>query len=371
MNLLIIEIINFRNLQVTSLALHPEINILVGGNGQGKSNFMEAVSYLGTGRSWRGARDADIARWGATFWRIEGRTNEHHLALAYQVDSRRKLIWIDGIVQPGRQALFGHLPAVLFTPEDLQLVKAAPEYRRYFIDQLLSQVQPGYTARWLAYQRVLRQRNRLLAARSSSRELAPWDAQLVTSGSWLIEARLGVLCRLAGSVRYYYGVLAGVPEDALAITYASSVFPLDLLSGFPPAGQTEVEAAFWSALGAQKKREMARGITMVGPHRDDLGLLLEGHPARFFASQGQQRLLAVALRLAAQQLLADTYYQQPLVLLDDIFSELDPQHCHQVATAIGRQGQAIITAPDLSYLPGEIREAAGLTLHVDKGCIKG
>lgn len=355
-----INLVNFRNLNVDGLGLAPGLNLIVGENGQGKSNFLEAIYYLGTGRSWRDTRDAHLVRWEADFLRVEGQSQHHRLAVAYQVAPPHKFLWVNGISQRQLEALLGCLPVVIFTPGDLQIVKGNPEGRRRFIDQMLGQVQRGYINHWMNYQRVLRQRNRLLGQirqrHSAVRQLEPWDVQLVQEGSYLLQSRLISLQQVAEITDYYYSLLISQPCRKLRLAYSSDVVPVE----FGPAelpDLSRINESFWHTLQKKKDQEIARGITLVGPQRDDLLFCLEGREMRFFASQGQQRLLAFALRLAVREILRTSQGQEPILLLDDIFSELDATGRQRVATAIGRGGQIFLSTPEPASLPGAMLTA--------------
>jgi DNA replication and repair protein RecF len=256
--------------------------------------------------------------------------------------------------------LLGLLRVTVFAPDDLQLAKGGPAERRGYLDELLVAITPRYEAARADFERVLRQRNALLrrgmAGEDSVSTLAVFDDQLVRAGGELVRGRLRLVDRLSGRLRDAYRALAGGPADVTA------VYEAEWAEGAVPADAGAVEELLRAALAARRRQELDRGVTLVGPHRDEWRLRIDGLDARTHASQGEQRTLALALRLAGHRVCTEMVGAEPVLLLDDVFSELD----HARAAALVEHlpaGQTLITTT--APLPAGIRPE--LRLRVDDG----
>ncbi|HHW14304.1 MAG TPA: DNA replication/repair protein RecF, partial [Firmicutes bacterium] len=351
--------------------------LLVGENAQGKSNLLEAVYLLATGRSYRGAAEGELTRWGAAGFGVRGvvrRTyGEVVLEVSYQID-RRKRVRVNGADVRRLSELFGYLTAVIFSPEDLQLVKGAPVHRRRFLDLELAQIDPAYRQDLIDYHQVLSQRNNLLKGASPAPgELAVWEEQLAAVGA-RIQARrsraAAVLSRLAAEV---HRRITGGREE-LRLTYLAAVGPGAVR--IPVVGEGG-GAAEWPAaefrqrlteeLARVRPAELRRGMTLLGPHRDDLLLEIDGSLARSFASQGQQRTAALALKLGELEFMQAETGEYPLLLLDDVLSELDEGRRRFLLQAAGERTQLFVTTTSLRSLPpGEIQRAALFSVRQGK-----
>ena len=351
------------------LALHGE-------NASGKSTIMEAIALLSTTRSPRTSTDREMIAWesGAEFGfppyaRIEGTvqrsTGEVDLEIgiaAEHADSpnARKQLKLNGR-SVRATTMVGQLRSVLFTPEDVALVTGPPSDRRRYLDLTLCQIDSGYMRSLSTYARVLTQRNSLLKrfqkdgvnARSAhvAQELRYWDDELVEHGSAIIAMRAQSVAQLSIVSADEYGLLDG---GVLALAYVPEL-GVDSIDPGTVAARDAAAFALREVLEHRRSDEVRRGVTLSGPHRDDLAIDIGGHSAASFASRGQQRLAVLALKLGEATLMADASGESPLVLLDDILSELDERHRGQVLErASSLHAQMLITSTDRSLLEGPI-----------------
>ncbi|MGE5509430.1 MAG: DNA replication/repair protein RecF [Chitinophagales bacterium] len=369
-----LRLADFRNYHGLEISFRDGVNLLVGENAQGKSNLLEAVYLLATGRSYRGAADSDLVRWGTEGFAVRGHVvrgdGEVYLEVTYHSE-RRKRIRVNETDVRRLSELFGYLTAVIFSPEDLQLVKGGPAHRRRFLDVELAQIDPGYRRDLIDYQQVLIQRNNLLkqglARLNRPRaegpgELAAWDEQLVAIGARVQAKRaraVAALSRLAEEA--HARVTAG--RETLRLAYLAACGP----------GATRVEvdepgewtaARFRERLAAEleevRPAERRRGMTLLGPHRDDLALEVNGTDARAYGSQGQQRTAALALKLGEIEYMQEVTGEYPVLLLDDVMSELDEGRRRFLLSVAGEKTQVFVTATTTRSLPDEHVAAAAL-----------
>ncbi len=355
-----LELLDVRSYERATLDLPGGATVLIGPNAQGKTNLLEAIQRVATGGSHRVAGDAPLVRVGAELGVIRceletdsGRRRRLELELG---SGRRTRTRVDG--QDVRRAAeaIGVLRAVLFAPEDLRIVRGDPSDRRRFLDDLLSQRRPAFAAARADYDRALRQRNQLLkrarhlsgsAASAATGTIEAWTEQLVTLGSQLLAARVAAVRTLAGPVDRGYRELADRPEP-VTVRYRSSAGAdvQELLEGgagtLVPA-VAPLAAALHAAYGEVAAEERARGVTLVGPHRDDLELTIGDLPAKGYASHGEAWSLALALKLGTFEVLAEVG-DRPIVLLDDVFAELDTTRRQRLASSCARFDQVLVTA---------------------------
>jgi DNA replication and repair protein RecF len=343
-----------RSYDHATLELAPGVTVLVGPNAQGKTNLLEAINRAATGGSHRVASDAPLVRLGAEVGAIRAELETdagRRRTLELEVGSgRRTRTRVDGQdVRRVAEAL-GVLRVVLFAPEDVAIVRGDPGERRRFLDDLLSQRRPAYAAARAEFERALRQRNQLLkqarglspgARSAASSTLEVWTEQLVTYGTQLVAARVAAVRALAAPTDRAYRELADRPEP-IGLSYRCSAGPLPDDDAAVPA-PADVAAALRRALAEVADDERARGVTLVGPHRDDLELAVGPLPARGYASHGEVWSLALALKLASYEVLAEVG-DRPIVLLDDVFAELDTTRRRRLATACARFDQVLVTA---------------------------
>jgi DNA replication and repair protein RecF len=342
---------HFRNLHSQELEVPAEGVALVGDNAQGKSNFLEAIYYLETLRSFRGSRDGQMVAFGADVFRVVGTTESDgaerrggtEVAAAFQKKGKRKKVTIDGTEPERLSDALGHLAAVIFSPADVDLVSGGPSERRRFVDMVLSLNEPGYLASLQAYRKSLVRRNASLKAGDRASLVAVWNDGLVRAGAEVIAARRSwVSCRAEAFGEYYRRVSGGL---SARMTYKSSV-------RLPDEDSVEATAgAFAEALAEAAERERRMGVTLVGPHRDDVRLQLETKDSdldlRDYGSGGQRRTAALALRLVEAKTIRDRRGRKPLILLDDVFAELDEGRSERILDLMDTDdtGQVVLTAP--------------------------
>ena len=351
-----LSLTDFRSYAQVDLDLEPGVTALVGPNGQGKTNLVEAIGFLSTLGSHRVATDAPLVRSGMDRAVVragvvrDGRETRIEVEITPGKANRARL---GGAPVPRAREVLGTLRSVLFAPEDLAIVKGDPAERRRFLDELLVARAPRYSAVRADYDRVLKQRNALLktagAARraggSALRTLDVWDAHLATAGAALLAGRLDLVDALSPVVdKAYTSVSRG--GGTAGLTYSSSLPPDSLAS----RDRDVLAAALAAAVAAQRDAELDRGVTLVGPHRDDLVLTIGDLPARGYASHGESWSFALALRLASYDLLRSDG-GEPVLILDDVFAELDTSRREQLADLVAPAEQVVVTAAVAADVP--------------------
>lgn len=354
MRLTRVKLLNFRNLEKIELDVSPQINIFLGRNGQGKTNLLEAMAFLSLGRSPRGHRSRELIRFGAEHFhiRLEGEDGSGEpFQLEAAVDrGGNKRIKVDGQVVAKQAELFGQLSLVQFHPDDAELARGAPELRRRFLDYTLSVGSAELLRHLIAYRRAIAQKNRLLkqsvwsAARdgdSRGAELAAWNAELVEHGVPVLRARATVLEPLEQLTREAYADLAGTTVELRLQIQSSLARRQETREDFGD-DEGDWKQRFGDALERSQSQEIRMRQSMVGPHRDDLLLSLNGRSVRRYGSQGEQRSAAIALKLAQAKLIHQRSGDHPIVFLDDIFSELDRQRSEALQEHLHREHQLFI-----------------------------
>lgn len=346
---------NFRNHAESFLTFADGINVLLGANGQGKTNILEAVSFLALTKSFYASSDLHVLKLGSPGFTIEARIHSDggtisEVRVAFSAEPPEKVVTVGGVRPEKLSDLIGQFPTVILSPEHARITAGTPADRRKFVDILLSQLSAAYLGDLMEYRRVHRQRNALLGEmRASGRQmpdaLEPWTASLCRIGGRIIARRAAVLGELDAYVRSAYEHL--VPEgEAPAMRYAT-------VSGFGAGSTADDAAACLSVvLAEQRTAEIQRGTTLSGPHRDDVLLSLNGVGVHNFASQGQHKTFLVALKLAEHTFIKDRRNEVPLLLLDDLFSELDDQRVRRILLLVEGMGQSVITTTDQSPFHG-------------------
>lgn len=321
-------IAEFRNYR--SLSFHPEpgLNVLSGPNAQGKTNLLEAMGLLLVGRSFRGAKAVDLPSWGAVGATLSGSVVRGEVVREIRrgVTQREDGGWM----VTGEGCAWAR--AIPFGWQDLAILTGGPQARRNFIDGFSAKVQPAHLSAHSRYRQVLGRRNHLLQ-RGQLDQLPPWDEQLAKIGVEILSRRRRAVASLETEVAKLYPEMAGA-DHRVRLEYRSALDP------------DVTEAAFIEALVRRRDDERRRGLTLVGPHRDDLVVELDGHDVRSFGSRGQQRLLVLALRLAEAGPVEDAVGSPPVLLLDDALSELDPDVQRRVLRHIARSGQVFLTTAE-------------------------
>lgn len=372
-----LSLVDFRNYAVADVALGAGPNVFVGRNGQGKTNLVEAVAYLATLGSHRVSNDAPMVRDGADAAIVRARLahGERHVLLEVQLNRQgANKARVNGA--PVKTAeLPRYAQVVLFAPEDLQIVRGDPSSRRRFMDQLLVQRSPRFAGILSDYDRVLKQRTALLKSAKARgirgdqlSTLDVWDDKLVALGTQLIDARLGLAGDLSAPLVSAYTAIAGA-DHRPEIEWALSVRGADPESGAADADTSSVSSPasagtspneiadqFRRALADRRSAELDRGLTLVGPHRDDLLLRVRGLPVKGYASHGESWSVALSLRLASAELLrADSRLGDPVLILDDVFAELDADRRARLADLAGGYEQVIVTAAVGEDVPAGLR----------------
>jgi len=385
-----LSLTNFRNYLRLELDLPPQITLLQGGNAQGKTNLLEAIYYLSAATSPQAEADRQLINWRAweedlPFARLttdiieEGPLRRLEITLLPSSQgSLRKQIKINGVKRRVAD-LLGLLKVVIFLPQDVGLIAGSPSPRRRYLNALISQVDRAYPRALQEYERVLTRRNHLLRRlreRADFGQLEFWDERLVERGSELIAARLRAVSGLNDLAQEIHLQLTG-GEERLRLFYKSSLpleegarspyqLPLDMLHH--PASQMlqpqlaaeEIANLFHQRLREGRKQEIERGVTLVGPHRDDLRFFVGGMDLTIYGSRGQQRTCALSLKLAQVGLIRTETREEPILLLDDVMSELDPARREYLLASIKGQEQVIITATELAPFPPDFLKKAAL-----------
>ena len=350
-----LSLADFRNYEHLEVTLEPGVSAFVGSNGQGKTNVVEAVVYLSTLGSHRVASDAPLVRRDAERAIVRADVVRDDRALQIEVEitaGRANRARINKVAVPRTREILGILRTVVFAPEDLALVKGDPSERRRFLDDLLVQRHPRLSGVRADFERVLKQRNALLksagAARRSNpeevhRTLEVWDEQVATLGSEIICARAALVELLTPRAASAYAELID-SGATVGMTYVSSI------GDIPFGDRAEVEKALLAALGERRREELDRGITLIGPHRDDLALSLGDVPVKGYASHGESWSAALALRLASYDLLTEES-GAPVLILDDVFAELDSSRRAHLAARVADAPQVLLTAAVAEDVP--------------------
>ncbi|HTD61097.1 MAG TPA: DNA replication and repair protein RecF [Gemmatimonadaceae bacterium] len=341
MTLRALEVRDFRNLARVDLPLPPEGIAVVGDNGHGKTSLLEAIYYLHVLRSMRGAHDADVVRFGAPAFHVRAQTSRE-VGIGYERATKRKRVTLDG-VEPARLTdALGAVPSVMFSPADVALVRGAPGERRRFLDIMLGVTSQPYLRSLQAYRAALARRN---AALRSGGPVAVWEPPLAHHGAIIWRERAAwvsdsapALARLAAAI----GELGPV-----GARYSSTL---------GEASVVDAERALADALAEGRAHDIRRGMTRVGVHRDDLVLSLEGHDLRTFGSAGQQRTVAIALRMLEAETLEKRIGVAPVFLLDDPFAELDVERARRILALLRERGrgQTVLTVPRAGDIPAEL-----------------
>lgn len=359
-----LELKDFRNYSALDLALSPNINIVIGPNAQGKTNIIEAIYYASLAHSHRTHRDAELLRWHApagqialTFSRLGVKNT---LSFQFIRDRRRQILLNEHPVRP--KELIGSIKSVLFSPEDLVLIKGSPSERRAFLDRELSQANPAYYQDLLDYNRILKHRSALLKRirehAASCDALEIWDAQLIPKAAAITKKRIEATKKLSMLANLMHRRITTSAEN-LSVSY-------DVYG--KGADVTESLVSWYNHMLKQNQRtDILRGITGIGPHRDDLIFHVNGANLKTFGSQGQQRTGVLSLKLAELEFLHAETGEYPILLLDDVMSELDITRRRALLSFLRHEHiQTVITATDEAYFPDT---AMGVFYHVRSGRI--
>ncbi len=357
-----LQAFDFRNLEQVSLHPSPHATVVVGSNGQGKTNLLESIYFLCTLRPLRANRLSELVRFGAALAEVRGRFALGGAAreISVEVAAGFRQVFVDGKKAGRLEDYFGGVSVVAFTPDDLAVVKGAPEMRRAFLDRAVFNRFPTYLREHRAYQRALKHRNRLLKDQAPADYVSAYDATLARTGARVLIRRRALLAEMAPRALAAVRAISRLPE--VEFDYAALH-----LGATGEQSEEALESALRQALLARLGRDRERGFTSVGPHADDLALTLGGRSARAYASQGQSRALVLGWKIAEIDNVRVAFGRPPLLLLDDVSSELDPERNAFLMHTLAASGaQAMLTTTD----PALVARAAGPDtrwLRVDAG----
>jgi DNA replication and repair protein RecF len=357
----VLRLVDFRNYSCFELLPSKDLTLLVGPNGVGKTNVIEAVSLVTRGESFRTTSWHDLVKWGAARARI-AMTAEGNGAgktdIVLEVAAGRRLYRVNDVIKRRVSDVAGNVPAVVFTPEDLTMVKGAADKRRTVLDSLGSQLSATYTSLRLEYDRITRQRNALLRAPETPEpELEPWTDRLVEVGARLRGQRTALMGRMRSEIQGVYAALTGGERLSLAYVIRDVESAAADETADTPTHDA-IASQMRAALAQRAREERARGTSLVGPHRDDVLFVLEDRDARAFASQGQQRTIALAWKLAEVSLIEQTVAKTPVLLLDDVMSELDESRRRKLAVFVAQRTQTFVTTTNVGYFEPDFLSAA-------------
>jgi len=336
---------NFRNFADGDISINEGTTVFYGGVGEGKTNIIEAVFLLSVGRSYRTSENQQLISWGKSeaYVRGEGQNSSGSLAVAIKISKDSKRIEMNGENNKRSIELIGGLRSVIFHSDDVWMISGAPHHRRRFLDIAISQSSKNYAYNLRDYYRVLKQRNAVLS--SGKQDAGEWDEQLSTLGCWITQVRKNVLNEITNNAVNIMSSLAGNAKK-LEIKYV-------------PSGDEDHEV-FKMKLAKAAYIDAARGSTSVGPHRDDVKILLDGADARHFASSGEKKTIALSMKMAEVELIRSVTSEKPILLLDDVFSTLDAKRSKALLSATGDGSQCIITLTDIKFMREEFRTGSSL-----------
>ncbi len=337
-----IKLRNFRNIENQTVSLSPEVNLLYGKNAEGKTNLLEAIYYFARGKSFRGATDRELCRFDSAFFEIEARFHGggREQSLLYRYAGRERVRKRNGAPVDHASEMIGHFRSVLFHPEHLSLVKGSPALRREFLNIAIAQARPSYLSLYASYMKILENRNSLLrfAAKGlpfDEEEFAVWSERLAEVSARVAAERYRYLSSLAPEAEALLSEISS-GKERLSLSYRCEC----------EEGEIENMAKKYRSLYlSDLRREIAAGFTVFGPHHDDIGIELGGHPAREFASQGQQRSITLAMKLGEGEVSRRISGEYPVFLFDDVMSELDAERRSFLLSALSGR-QIVVTACD-------------------------
>ena len=365
MNLKSLNLRSFRNYEEAALTFDPGVNLIVGDNAQGKTNLLEAISYLGCGRSFRAQKTAEMIRFGADFAEIQGEVfsqeRDQTLRWVLFTGSRPRQIWRNGAKKKTAGDIAGVLPTVLFCPEDLMVLKTGAAQRRRFGDTALCQLRPNYDAALTEYHRILEQKSRILKDHFENPAvmaiLPEYNTRLCQVGALLISYRARFYEGLGKAAAKYHGQFSGGSEE-FDLQYKTVSTVKD-----PFAPVSQLTQDLLDHLDSHYRAELETAQCLTGPHKDDFTVALSGIDLKSYGSQGQTRTAAISLKLAQRELMGREWGEEPVLLLDDVLSELDPGRQDFVLNQIV-SGQVFITCCE----PGRFTKL-GKTIEIHKGTV--
>ena len=330
---------DFRNYREEEISFSKDVNIFIGENAQGKTNLLEGIYFNVMAKSFKNSRDREVIRFGEEFCRIRTSINydddDHEIEIVISRDGK-KAVKVDGVKIRKTSELLSKVNIVIFSPEDLKIVKEDPAIRRNFIDREMCQIRPGYLVELNRYRRALKQRNAYLKEDNiNDDELAVWEDEMVSSGSRIIRMRKEFIERILGISREIHKTISGGREE-LEIIYESDILVDD----------KSEEEFFKEILIREREKDKRYRMTGKGPHRDDIRIMANGRDLRKYGSQGQQRTAALSLKLSEIKILEEETGEKPVLLLDDVLSEMDKERQKYLIGSL-EDNQKFITTTDL------------------------
>lgn len=363
-----LKLTNYRNYEELDITFNDKINVIIGENAQGKTNLMEAIYVLSFTRSHRTLKEKELIRWESDYATIEGRITKRNQSIPLQISisSKGKKAKINHLEQHRLSDYIGAVNVVMFAPEDLTIVKGAPQIRRRFMDMELGQIHPTYIYHLSQYQKVLKQRNHLL--KQLQRQTEPDETmldvltdQLIEHASFLLERRfvyLDLLRKWAKPI--HEGISRGI--ESLEIQYSPTIKVSE------DANQGKITTIYQESFLDARRKEIERGTTLIGPHRDDVLFFVNGKDVQVYGSQGQQRTTALSIKLAEIELIYQEVGEYPILLLDDVLSELDDYRQSHLLNTIQGKVQTFVSTTSIDGIHHETLKNAEL-FHIHQGAV--
>jgi DNA replication and repair protein RecF len=370
--LLALNVQDFRNLSQVQLSPSAHATIAVGQNGQGKTNLLEALYFLATLKPLRAGRLSELVRWGSQGARVTGRflLKGAEREISVEVGGGTRQALVDGKKAASLEEYFGGVSVVAFTPDDLEVVKGGPDARRAFLDRAVFNRFPAFLRESREYARALKNRNRLLREGHAveAAYLEAYDETLARAGARIYARRRALMAELAPRAQATFASIGRTVDPAVY-----GYHPAHLGGDFPTADEAALAVALRESLNARLRRDLDRGFTSVGPHSDDVSVTLGGRSARAYASQGQQRALVLGWKIAEIENLEAAMGFLPLLLLDDVSSELDPERNAYLMTYLAKSGaQVFLTTTDGSLVRAAAAEdTLWLSVHAGQVAVRG
>ena len=372
MRLLALNVQDFRNLSQVQLSPSAHATIAVGQNGQGKTNLLEALYFLATLKPLRAGRLSELVRWGSQGARVTGRflLKGAEREISVEVGGGTRQALVDGKKAASLEEYFGGVSVVAFTPDDLEVVKGGPDARRAFLDRAVFNRFPAFLRESREYARALKNRNRLLREGHAveAAYLEAYDETLARAGARIYARRRALMAELAPRAQATFASIGRTVDPAVY-----GYHPAHMGGDFPTADEAALAVALRESLNARLRRDLDRGFTSVGPHSDDVSVTLGGRSARAYASQGQQRALVLGWKIAEIENLEAAMGFLPLLLLDDVSSELDPERNAYLMTYLAKSGaQVFLTTTDGSLVRAAAAEdTLWLSVHAGQVAVRG
>ncbi len=362
-----LRLYNFRNYKSLNIEFSPQLNIIRGNNAQGKTNLIESIYFSGIGKSFRTNKDADLVKMGEdeAYINLNVKKKYSDMSIDFRINKNsKKEVKINKQKLIKRSELFGGINIVLFAPEDLRLIKDGPQLRRQFIDREISQIDIGYYNLLIEYIKILNQRNKLLKKAEYNASLMDtisiWNEKLSNIGSKIIIKRQEFIKKLNKISQKIHKNITN-DKEILDINYISNISKQNAMN------YDKIYSEFNNLLILNEKKDLKRGFTSVGPHRDDIKLFINNIDVRQFGSQGQQRTAVLSLKLSEIEFIKNEIEDTPILLLDDVMSELDTKRQHDLIMST-KNIQTIITSADTKFISNESKKGV-YYFNVKYGCV--